>query len=41
MATNRRLTFTIWSTTGMRMMSPGPLAPMTLPRRKMTPPRIP
>ena len=36
-ATVRRLTFTILSTTGMSRMIPGPFAPMRRPSRKMTP----
>ena len=37
MVTTRRSIFTMRSTTGMRIIRPGPLAPSNLPRRKMTP----
>src|SRR5438876_2987702 len=37
MVTTRKSILTMRSTTGMRKMSPGPLAPCNLPSRKMTP----
>src|ERR1039457_6996557 len=37
MVTTRRSILTMRSTTGMRMIRPGPLAPSSLPSRKMTP----
>jgi hypothetical protein len=37
MVTRRRLTFTILSMMGMRMINPGPLVAITRPNLKITP----